>query len=143
MRRLTPSGPLACVLLFGVALLLVAGCGGGGEKLVEVKGRITVGGNPLTRGTLSLIPDKGNATASEPYGQVEPDGTYMLYTAKKKGAPLGKYSVLVEASEEIDPKNPSATPKALVPAKYSIREKPLLTLEVVETGGKYDLTLDK
>lgn len=133
----------------GALGLVLSGCGSEtGEKLVPVTGKVTVGGTALPRGNVSFRPDKagGNTNPAEPYGEIGPDGTYTLFTNKKKGAPPGKYLVMVEASEPIDPKNASATPKSLIDrVKYSNPEKPFFKVEVVEdpSAGKYDLKLEK
>jgi len=131
-----------------ILLLLLSGCGSGdGQKLIPVSGKVTVAGTPLHRGNVSFRADTaaGEKTAAEPYGEISADGTSTLFTSKKKGAPLGKYIVLVEASEEIDPKNASATPKSLINRKYADPSKPLLRIEVVESPkpDHFDIRLEK
>jgi hypothetical protein len=135
-------------VLLSAALLAVWGCGSSGpDGLVPVSGKVTVGGKALTKGSVSFRADKlrGNTSTAEPYGQINEDGTYTLYTNKRAGAPVGKYVVLVEASEEPDPNNPSATPKAIVDPKYSDPERPILQIDVVDNPkpGHYDLPLPK
>lgn len=130
------------------ALLAAWGCGGssGPDNLVPVSGKVTLKGKALTRGTVSYRADKlrGSKETLEPYAEIQPDGTYTLYTNKKPGAPPGKYIVLVEASEDIDPKNPSAAPKAIVDRKYANPEQPILQVDVVENPkpGQYDLPVN-
>jgi hypothetical protein len=141
---------LRFVPLFLTPMLLgVWGCGGSGssEALVPVSGKVTIGGAPLTRGSISFRADKarGNKSTAEPYGEIKSDGTYTLYTNKKPGAPAGKYIVLVEASEDVDPNKPSATPKAIVHPKYSDPDMPILQVDVVENPkpGQYDLAVTR
>ncbi len=139
------SAALLSILIFGIG-----GCGGSSApgNLVPVSGKVICDGQPLTRGSVSFRADNagGNTSTAEPYGTIEADGTYTLYTEKHKGAPPGKYIVLVEASEEppADIKD-TVTPKAIVNPKYSDLEKPLLKVEVVENpkSGQYDLTVSK
>ena len=135
------------ILVLGSGFLLLTGCGPPGEKLVPVKGTVKVGSEVLTTGTVSFRPDptENNTTASEPYGQIEPDGSYTLFTQKKPGAPVGKYIVLVTAYEPIDPKNPSATPNSLIDKKYRDPAQRLLRVEVSDspTAGQYDLKVTK
>src|SRR5436190_21575646 len=103
-----------CVLACAVVLALW-GCGEQKpDNLLPVSGQIKVDGQPFTRGSISLRADKakGNSSTVQPYGTVESDGTYKMYTGKHGGAPAGKYFVLVTATEDIDPKNGSATPKS-------------------------------
>jgi hypothetical protein len=101
---------------------------------VPVSGKVTVAGKPLPRGSVSFRADtgRGNTATAEPYGEIQPDGTYTLYTGKKRGAPVGKYVVLVAATEDVDPKNPSATPKSLVDPRYADPDKPILQVDVVD-----------
>ncbi|MCI0637824.1 MAG: hypothetical protein L0Y72_27675 [Gemmataceae bacterium] len=137
------------LLLLAIVLFVLAGCGGGsgGPSLTPVSGKVTVGGKVLTRGSVSFRPDKarGNNDPSEPFGDIGPDGVYKLYTGKNLGAPLGKYVVLVAATEEVDPNKPSDTPKSLVNLKYSDPDMPILQLDVVENPkpGHYDLDIPK
>jgi predicted small lipoprotein YifL len=134
--------------LFCVGLLVpLAGCGNSGPQLAPVSGKATVNGKELPRGSISLRPDKaqGNTAIVEPYGDIDGDGNFSILTDKKPGAPLGKYIVLVTATEPVDPKNASATPKSLIHSKYKDPERPVLRFEVVETpeAGRYDLSLEK
>lgn len=140
--RLCPATVLPCALL-----LAASGCGSSGaEGFIPVSGKVTIGGKALTRGTVSYRADKlrGNKSTAEPYAEIQPDGTYTLYTDKKPGAPPGKYVVLVEASEDIDPRNPSAAPKAIVHQKYADSENPVLQRDVVDNPkpGQYDLEVN-
>jgi hypothetical protein len=66
-----------------------------------------------------------------------------MFTSNRPGAPVGKYVVLVTASEAIDPSNPSATPKSLVNARYSDVGLRNILIEVTESprDGQYDLKL--
>ncbi len=147
------SSRLRCVrflpALLCAVLVTVLGCGGSSTSgnLISVSGKVTVGGKPLTRGSVSFRPDKarGNNGTAEPYGEIGADGTYTLYTDKKPGAPLGKYVVLVVATEEVDPNNPSATPKSLINPKYGDPERPILQVDIVDNPkpAQYDLDLAK
>ncbi len=134
-------------LALGLPFLLFLGCGESGPKLNPVAGKISYDGKPLTRGTISLRPEKASAkeTSIEPYAEIKADGSFELKTGAKDGAPVGKYIVLVTATEEIDPKNASAAPKDLIPRKYGDPQSPMLRLEVVEkpSPNQYDIVLKK
>jgi len=110
--------------------------------LRPVTGKVTVDGNPLTKGMVRFIPDKekGNTGTTESVGEIQADGTYTLYTNSKPGAPTGWYKVTVNASEVPDSSKPM-TGKSLVDPKYSNAEHPLLSVEVVSSPspGAYDL----
>jgi hypothetical protein len=144
MRGLRLIGLCLCALL-----LAVWGCGGGSgsDQLVPVSGKVTMGGKALSRGSISFRADKlrGNTSSAEPYGQITEDGTYTLYTNKRPGAPVGKYAVLIEASEDVDPNKPSAAPKAIVDPKYSDPDRPIFQVDVVEKPqpGQYNFDVPK
>jgi hypothetical protein len=132
-----------CVVL----LVLIVGCRGpsGAGKLVRVSGRVTVGSQPLTRGTVSFRPDasRGNNTLHEPYGEIDAQGIYRLFTAGNPGAPLGWYKVLVVSMDDVDPDNPYALRKSFINPRYGQLETSGLALEVLEqpADGAYDLPL--
>jgi hypothetical protein len=145
---MTSSGyvwPLRAAALLAIALV---GCddSGGSSKLVPVKGKVTLGDQPLTRGSVSFrlqdAPEGG--TSPEPYGSIGSDGTYTLFTKQKEGAPIGKYWVIVE-STEAPTEGATVTPKSLINPRYADPEAKLLTVEVVEKPepGQYDLRLVK
>jgi hypothetical protein len=138
----------------GLLVLPALGCGDSkGPKTFPVVGKITVDNEPLhvQKATVVFKPDasKGNQTPYEPVGNVDPDGTYMLVTAGKKGAPPGWYKVIVTAYEAPE----SEERKFLAPARYQLlvnrkygSEKTSgLAIEVVENPapGAYDLRLSK
>ena len=134
-------------ILFGLGLFALAGCAGG-EKQLSVKGKITIGDAPLTKGTVAFFPDKakGNTVKGVAGGNIDAQGYYELFTDKKPGAPLGSYKVVVAAeSEPSDAKNPYSTRKSLVNEKYTKPDTTPLTIEVKESApaGHYDLKLEK
>jgi hypothetical protein len=139
VRRI--AGPL----LVAAIVLVPTGCGGSGPKLVPVKGVVSVGGKTVTRGSVSFRPDKtsGPAEYAEPAGNIEADGTYKVYTNGREGAPVGKYTVLLVSTEDVDPNNPSATPKSLIPAKYSSSDSAFIVIDVKDDAppGHYDIKL--
>lgn len=145
-RRLT-----ACPLPMALAAILLcqgSGCEKSGtSKLVPVSGKVLHGDQPLTRGSLSfrLQDEAAGSSSPEPYGTIEADGTYKMYTSQKLGAPVGKYYVLVVCTEEMDPQKSSATPKSLIDLKYAELDSRLISIEVVEQAapGQYDIVLKK
>src|SRR5262249_14047953 len=86
----------------GLCVWALAGCGdGSGLKVVPVAGKLTIDGQPLTTGSISFRPDaaRGNRSQHHPTGTIDEEGRYQLFTAGKKGAPLGWYKVMVFAQE--------------------------------------------
>jgi hypothetical protein len=144
MRVSSPWSVRWCLAVLGV----LAGCGGPATgDLVPVSGRVTVNGQPLTRGTISFRPDaaRGNDSLQEPYGKIDAQGRYRLLTAGKPGAPRGWYKVLVVSAEAIDPNDPYAPRRSYIDPKYGQVETSGLAVEVVDkpADGAYDLALTK
>jgi hypothetical protein len=148
-RRFIPpvwwfGSAVACAV--GAAGLL-AGCGRG-TSLVEVRGTVYVGDQPVQKGTghVTFHPDaqKGNKSLEEAVGAIQPDGTYVLETRGTRGVAPGWYKVGVSVSEVLDPNNPYVT-KWLMPnpEKYRDWNKSGISIEVVEkpAEGQYDIRL--
>ncbi len=95
-----------------VALLPLAGCGGG-KRLYPVEGVVQYeDGSPardLAGGTVSLeaVADKSNFS-----GQIKPDGTFRLQDPTgRDGAVAGAYRVIVLPPEGADRRNPPVDPR--------------------------------
>jgi len=132
--------------ILAIAAVTLSGCSesGGTGSLVKVKGKVLVGDQPLTRGSVSFRLQEPGANSPEPYGTIEKDGTYTLYTKQKEGAPVGKYYVIVEA-REMPTEGATVTPMSLIDPRYADFENKLLSVEVVEKPepGQYDLKVLK
>lgn len=137
------------VLASACFVLGPAGCGdpSGVGETVPVVGKVTVGDQPVKAGTVSFRPDKskGNTSAHEPYGEIDPEGNYKLFTGKKEGAPIGWYRVAVFAGEPVEVGNLSGQAKWYANPKYASTDSSGLALEVHEkpVPGAYDLKLTK
>jgi hypothetical protein len=136
---------LVFFLVLGLLPLVLTGCTTDEVgRTVPVRGKVTVKGQPLKRGSVAFWPDdaKGNKTPFTAAGQINEDGTYELSTKSKPGAPPGAYKVTVTAQTEVDSTNPEKA-KSLVPPIYTTKEKTPLAREVVENAaaGTYDLDL--
>lgn len=132
---------VCCCLVLG----LLGGLAGCGKETTAVTGKVLLGNQPLTTGTVIFHPDasKGNTSKHEPRAQIDKQGNYRLTTAGKEGAPRGWYKVSVTALKDPDKANPYAEPHWLIDRKYGDAEKAGLPIEVVEKPqpGAYDLTL--
>lgn len=128
--------PFRFLTLFLISLMI---CGCSGEaNLPAVTGKVTIDGVPLKRGSISLRP-VDPACKDEPYATIEADGTFKVMTKNRPGSPKGKFAVLLTAYEDIDPNNPSAAPKSLIPKRYAQMDKPAIHIEV--PSANYDLSL--
>lgn len=128
-----------CLCLCG--LLAVAGCG---TRRVEVSGKATVAGKPLTRAIIFFAPDKDNRLRTIPRGTVDDNGVYHLSTDGKPGAPLGWYKVYVGFEGAKASRGKSAAPVP-INRKYLKAETSPLSVEVVAgpEQGAYDLSFSK
>ncbi len=128
----------------GLLVLCLASCGSDPVgKTVPVKGKITVDGKALTKGSVAFWPDeaKGNKSTFTPGAQVGEDGSFELYTNMKRGAPPGHYKVTVMAQTESDSTAPTKS-KLLVPEGVTKKETTTLLVEVTEDPAKtYDLAV--
>ena len=135
---------------FPILLICAASsaCGKSGPPLGEmapVSGKVTVDGQPVTSGQVSLIPTDASISTggSVCAGTIDSSGNYVINTAGKTGAPLGKYKVTVTVS--MVPTGDSKMPSALFNAKFSDQSKTPLafTVEANPQAGAYDLKMTK
>lgn len=140
----TPGRDWTCIGLIGV--LFVLGCSRQPrEILYPVRGRITLDGQPLPRGSLSLRPES-KTNWHQPTGMIEPAGEYVVYTNSRVGAPPGSYRVVVFATEAATTPSGAANPglpKSLIPIRYNEPHESPLRLDVVAQPASkaYDLEL--
>jgi hypothetical protein len=79
-----------------VTLFVLAAAGCEGSKLGQVSGVVTVGGTPLTTGTITFIPAEGKAAV----GTIGPDGRFTLTThLPNDGAIVGSHKVTIHATK--------------------------------------------
>jgi hypothetical protein len=136
---------LRALVWVAVLTLGLSGCGTKGPRLARVEGKMTAGTELLRTGTVIFYPNakRGNLSAEEPRGQIDPEGNYKIFTGAKEGVAPGWYKVAVTAAEQVDPNNPYFT-KWLIPEKYIDPRTSGLEVEVVENPapGAYDFKLD-
>jgi hypothetical protein len=72
-----------------------SGCGSDQPTLVEVTGRVTMRGEPLTAGSIHLTPaDTNDFQADQPSSLLELDGSFTIKTFPYgEGVPPGQYQV--------------------------------------------------
>ncbi len=140
----TPQSQFAAlflaVILFSV--LSLPGCGGSRLGTVPVKGKVTINGQPVTKGTVFFQPV--DATKGRPArSALGPDGAYEASSLDNdRGIVPGEYkvSLMPPATETGNP----AT-QASISAKYRNVNTSGLTLTVPDRGGPvvYDIEMSK
>jgi predicted RecA/RadA family phage recombinase len=96
--------------------------------MAPVKGKVTLDGQPLTKGNVSTVPDAGRGS----HGDIQTDGVFELHTfSKNDGALVGKHKVAVAAYDATAGKSPeSEHGKLLVPKRYTNYETSGLSIDV-------------
>lgn len=157
LKILRPSS-VKFLLAFG--LLAGLGCGGGSEKVVSVRGKVTHNNQPVAGLVVSFVPQAVTETGVST-GKTDDNGEYELTVTKTKrrGAVVGTHKVWVSLPRE----NPEPEDKERKPRrsrqrkgtaagtlqadfkeilkKYGKLEKTPLTVEV-KKGEPIDLKLD-
>jgi len=152
MSRQYGRWSVLCLLLVGLA-----GCGGMGERLVTIKGRLVEGGQPVrfegqeyqvgvarVEVTFWPVDSAGKMVAG---GQswstsVQPDGTFVMDGAGK-GIPAGRYKVGLRhtgAQQQYDPRDPSMKEHGgdLFQGRFTMDKTPF----VFDLNTNQEVTLD-
>ncbi|MCC7475226.1 MAG: hypothetical protein IT425_07510 [Pirellulales bacterium] len=135
MRSASP-----CVLRFAwvatcVAITAVAGCGRG-VTLCEVRGKVTLDGQPLPTGVVVSFTKAGKGA----FGIIQPDGTFTLVTRDKGNGILpGVHRLVVKAFKEKANASPEDDAHRLVPARYMSPETS--GFSVTATPGKSEFVI--
>jgi hypothetical protein len=121
-----PGGGSAAAFGLRLLCLSLAACGcGRGDRLATfpVAGRVVVDGLPLTRGSVTFVPERGRGST----GTLDAEGRYRLSTyAPGDGAVAGDQTVVISSFEPLAAADPGSgadmidTPvRWLAPQKYS------------------------
>ncbi len=133
---------LSCLILLPC---LVAGCNREPPlpPLTPVKGKVLVGEELLSGGNVTFVPttidEKSKVPAST--GALDANGNYELVTGGQKGAPAGKYKVVVSPNM-MPTAGSKGMPTMPFNAKYRDQKTTPLEIEVPNSNG-YDLKLTK
>ena len=134
-----------------VFLCPAIGCSSQSPKMYPVSGEVSIQGEPMQAGSVTLHPDgsRGNRSLEIAGGQVN-SGKYQIFTGERRGAPPGFYKVLVISTnfsgDNPPPMGPTAQmPRSLIDPKYGQPGQTPLALEVVAEPdpGAYDLEVTK
>jgi hypothetical protein len=98
-------------MLLAALALVLSGCSDGRPTRVPVSGRVTIDGQPLTKGYIFLVPEGDRAAQ----GRIDTDGRFTLGTFDDTdGAVVGKHRVAVISRDVLSP----TKIRWLAPQKY-------------------------
>lgn len=122
-------------LLAGAIALVSSGCGSG-DGPIDITGKVTYKGEPVTEGSVQFIED---ATGRGAQVDLEPGGTY------KASLPKGEYKVVVTPPYIVDESsgipNPYYKKVKNIPEKYHSTETSGLTASVNPDKTTHDFDL--
>jgi hypothetical protein len=127
--------PPAAAALVGAVVLLAVGCGGG-ERQLDVSGKVTFKGEPVTEGDIQFIDDRTGRGAQVKLG---PDGTYQasLFPGEYKVAITPPYIV----DESSGMPNPYYKKVKNVPKNYHSTDTSGLTAAVSSDKTTHDFDM--
>jgi hypothetical protein len=131
-----------------LCILLCVGCisGCADKNWGYVTGTVTLNGQPIGPGSLMFEPDDATGvTSTSAIAHFGEDGKFELHSAgNRKGAPVGKYNVMVQGGgkedfgdERVDPNK-----KSPIPGKYLNHRLSGLTAEIKAGSQTIDFPLE-
>jgi hypothetical protein len=114
--------------------LLAAGCEPGAPALSAVHGQVSYNGILLHTGIIVFTPDPLRGTVGpSAHGEIQADGSYILYTSDQCGAAEGWHRVTIIALESapfVNQNGQRPVPRSLLPDKYRDPELSGLVCEI-------------
>ena len=129
-------------LFLNILLCCLAGLSGCGKsrgfETAPVSGKVTLDGQPITKGTVTFVPRKGKTAR----GSISEDGSFTLGTySNADGAIIGDQRVVIVSHE--GGMEEDTTPKYRVPRRYGSPGSSGLTFDVqsgVDNFASFELT---
>jgi len=145
--------PIPVLVLAFALLAFLSGCGGGKASLAPAKGKVVCNGQPVTGGTVALIPlGEGGGEGGRPARcTVGPDGTFVLTTYDPSdGAAVGKHRVEYAGPEDEDEEEEEGgelAPDVEPAPRRQVQQKPQYVLAgemivEVKDDGENDFTIE-
>jgi hypothetical protein len=142
MSKTLPTS-LATTLL--TMLGLCVGCGDG-LSTNDVHGKITMNGEPVTKGSITFMPTSKKGINRPSSGPVNSDGSYMLSTAgENDGALAGNYTInyAPPTDEAPPPWDGKGTPPLAPKSPYEGLKPKVADVEVKAGDNQIDIELTK
>ncbi len=136
------SRRLAAVVL-AIAATAAAGCSRHASRL---SGQVSLDGQPLTTGVITLTPVAAGPSA---YAAIGPDGRYAIHTGAATGLEPGEYVVTVAANAAgsgkaagVEQPGGKGLPSLITPAEYLDRARSPLRVMVIPGTQVVDFNLE-
>ena len=117
--------------LAGMALLVLAGCGGG-YPVAAVSGHVTMNGHALPGAQVTFQPVGSGADEPGPgsSGVTDDQGRYTLtlLTSNKPGAVVGRHRVMIFTYRPSASKTEGAIERETIPARFNLDSKVFFTV---------------
>lgn len=122
-------------VIFALCLL---GCGGTGDGLGSVTGKVTMNGKPLAGVVVEYSPTGGSGSMA--MGLTDESGHYeMMFSMNQKGASLGPNKVTIKTADAGLPDADGKKIREIVPSEYN--SKSTLVATVIEGANVIDFEL--
>lgn len=123
------------VVLFLASATLLVGCGGDSD-LAEVRGVVTLDGEPIANAFLEFTPESSGAPS---YGKTDAAGKYrMLFTDTKFGSFIGKNRVSISTGDVGD----NGGTKEVIPSVYNTKTELVKEVKAGDNTFDFDLKSD-
>lgn len=134
---------LSLCLLLSISLLV--GCGGSGNPVGTVSGKVTLNGEPVSEASVMFEPVDGGRSS---FGITGADGNYQLtYMQENDGALVGEHTVRIttQRGAKRDDRGQITQPgvKEKLPPEYNTESTQLVTVESGNNEINFEVLSDK
>lgn len=125
------------ILFAAASLIFLAGCG---AKVNTVAGKVSYNGQPVTGGSITLVPEAGGGKPAA--ANVQSDGTFVMAPGSEAGGAItGRHRVLYSPPVTELPAGTELQPGQSPPASPFDGLKPTAEMIQIE-AGKNDLVIE-
>ncbi len=115
-------------------LVLIAGCGKGGQQVAPVHGIVTLDGRPLFNADVRFQPEDSPRPS---VGRTDKEGRYeLMYKRGEPGAVVGKHTVEITVSHELVSNPP------IIAAKFNSKSELRADVKPRDNNFDFDVTTE-